>query len=155
MSSTNKTENLNLNQWAGTDRPQRVDFNEDNRLIDEAFTAHINDMSVHTTAADKMQNAAYSYIGDGESTQVLELEFEPDSVIVMPLTHGIVTITNSFVRSYAGANMKDVHTGNLLIEGNRVTVKQLTPSSSEREVPCLNEDGEVYILIALRAAHEE
>lgn len=35
MSSTNKTSNLKLNQWLGSDRSKREDFNEDNKLIDE------------------------------------------------------------------------------------------------------------------------
>ena len=34
MASTNKTENLGLNQWVGTDHLTRTDFVEDNALID-------------------------------------------------------------------------------------------------------------------------
>ena len=41
MSSTNKTTNLNLNQWEGTDRSQRTDFNEDNKKID-AWAGEVN-----------------------------------------------------------------------------------------------------------------
>lgn len=36
MSSTNKT-SLGLNQWVGTDKPKREDFNEDNRITDEGI----------------------------------------------------------------------------------------------------------------------
>ena len=32
MSSSNKTEYLKLNAWLGTDRPQRIDFVDDNTL---------------------------------------------------------------------------------------------------------------------------
>jgi hypothetical protein len=34
MPSTNKTPNFGLNQWAGSDRPVRADFNKDNEIID-------------------------------------------------------------------------------------------------------------------------
>ena len=37
MSSTNKTTNLKLNDWVGTDVPQREDFNADNQRIDKAI----------------------------------------------------------------------------------------------------------------------
>ena len=33
MSSTNKTTNLKLNDWVGTDVPQREDFNADKQRI--------------------------------------------------------------------------------------------------------------------------
>ncbi len=39
MSSTAKTTNYGLNQWAGSDKPERVDFNADNETIDKALAA--------------------------------------------------------------------------------------------------------------------
>ena len=39
MASTNKTTNLRLNQWEGTDPILRTDFNQDNSKIDQAVTA--------------------------------------------------------------------------------------------------------------------
>lgn len=36
MASTNKTANLGLNQWVGTDPVLMADFNRDNSLLDEA-----------------------------------------------------------------------------------------------------------------------
>jgi len=38
MPSENKTPNYGLNQWQGNEYPKRVDFNEDNAIIDEALT---------------------------------------------------------------------------------------------------------------------
>lgn len=37
MGSTNKTSNLKLNSWIGSDKPQRVDFNYDNNILDEGY----------------------------------------------------------------------------------------------------------------------
>ena len=48
MSSTNKTTNLKLNKWIGTDRSAREDFNNDNDLIDKfagEVTASLKDVA--------------------------------------------------------------------------------------------------------------
>lgn len=37
MPSTNKTPNLGLNQWLGTDKPKREDWNLDNSLTEQAI----------------------------------------------------------------------------------------------------------------------
>ena len=39
MASTNKTTNLRLNQWEGSDPILRTDFNQDNSKIDQAVNA--------------------------------------------------------------------------------------------------------------------
>ena len=39
MASTNKTRNLRLNQWEGSDPVLRTDFNQDNSKIDQAVAA--------------------------------------------------------------------------------------------------------------------
>ena len=152
MASTNKTQNFELNQWLGSDVPQRVDFNEDNRIIDEALHAHMSDMSVHTTELDKMQNASYSYVGDGAATQTLQMPFEPHGVFVMATNHCPISINSNTKKWYFGVGLKGLVTGNVLINGRDVTVKQGTPSSSNTEVPALNENGEVYAIIAFRSA---
>lgn len=151
MASTNKTENFQLNQWLGSDVPQRVDFNEDNRIIDEALNAHISDMSLHTTELDKMQNASFSYFGTGSATQVLEMPFEPHGVFVMATNHCPISINSNTKKWYIGVGVKGVNSGNVLINGRNVTVKQGTPSSSNPEAPALNENGELYALIAFRS----
>lgn len=151
MASTNKTENYELNQWVGTDKPQRVDFNEDNRIVDELLHTHFTDMSLHTTPLDKMQNASYSYFGDGNDEQVLEMPFEPDAVIVMPTNHTPVSIAGTSVKWYAAATVKGLSTGSVVINGTYVTVKQREVTQTDRQVPALNEDGELYAIIALRS----
>lgn len=39
MASANKTDNLKLNIWESEDKPERLDFNADNRTLDAAFGA--------------------------------------------------------------------------------------------------------------------
>jgi len=41
MPSTNKTPHLGLNDWNLTDKPEMADFNEDNRIIDQAVSSRI------------------------------------------------------------------------------------------------------------------
>ena len=53
MSSTNKTTNLKLNDWVGTDVPQREDFNADNQRIDKAIGDHTGNTTVHITQAER------------------------------------------------------------------------------------------------------
>ena len=53
MSSTNKTKNLQLNSWIGSDRPKREDFNADNSIIDKAITDHVEDNTVNITSEER------------------------------------------------------------------------------------------------------
>ena len=53
MSSTNKT-SLGLNQWDATDPIQRVDFNKDNEIINEALGRKANLDDVDKELAGKM-----------------------------------------------------------------------------------------------------
>lgn len=73
MSSTNKTENYQLNQWVNTDYVLMSDFNNDNALIDAAI-------------ASKANFAFGSYTGNGtggtSAPVSLEFDFNPAVVIV-------------------------------------------------------------------------
>lgn len=77
MSSTNKTEELGLNQWIGSDIPKMDDFNSDNAKIDKTVGEHIGDSSIHVTAQQKRvwsnPIGCLSYIGDGSSNRSLKL----------------------------------------------------------------------------------
>ena len=41
MGSTNKTGDLELNQWIGSDVPKMEDFNRDNEILDKTISEHI------------------------------------------------------------------------------------------------------------------
>ena len=53
MSSTNKTENYSLNQWALNDVPKMEDFNSDNKTIDTVMFKHISDSVIHLSEEEK------------------------------------------------------------------------------------------------------
>lgn len=61
MSSTNKTENLLLNSWIGSDKPERVDFNYDNEVIDRAITQHNQNTEVHINEEEREKWNTYMY----------------------------------------------------------------------------------------------
>lgn len=69
MSSSNKTANLQLNSWIGTDRPMMADYNSDNEKIDAAFGEHTGNMQIHLSQDDRarLEMPIYTgvYFGDG------------------------------------------------------------------------------------------
>ena len=62
MGSTRKTKYLDLNQWASTDTPKMMDFNNDNELIDEAFKKHIEEGD-HVRKEDRERWDLPFYVG--------------------------------------------------------------------------------------------
>lgn len=77
MSSSNKTENLGLNLWSGTDSPKMEDFNADNRKIDLAAPM------------------IGSYTGDGAVVRDIELGFKPSFGILFGVDQNIVQAIGS------------------------------------------------------------
>lgn len=78
MSSTNKTSNLQLNSWIGSDKPKREDFNTDNEIIDMAITQHVKNANVHITSSerDSWNNYMFTgvYFGNGTTERVITTE---------------------------------------------------------------------------------
>ena len=102
MPSSNKTEHLQLNQWAGSDKPKMEDFNSDNRKVDGAVGAHLADDVRHITAAERLAWSAGapltgSYTGNGENSQEITLGFKPTFGIVFAVDQAIVRVSSSNV----------------------------------------------------------
>lgn len=87
MASSNVTENLQLNQWQGADKPKMADFNSDNQKIDEAI-GFIKGKGLPVIG---------SYTGDGNNTQEIELGFRPSFGIVFAIDQAIVRVQASNV----------------------------------------------------------
>lgn len=110
MPSTHKTQNLNLNNWTGEDKPKRDDWNSDNQKIDTAFhqisqniSAHSSNTSIHVTEEEKRlwassgQNLSFfSYIGDGSATRSLSLNKKPSFGVVFAVNKPPIAVTPSF-----------------------------------------------------------
>lgn len=156
MSATNKTTNLGLNSWLSTDRPKRVDFVEDNTIIDEKLGGHILNASLHLSTQDreKLNSIVYttSYSGTGAQSRNFSFTFTPSFVIVFKRFDSF----NSYVASgsYTKINgaffsTKETTDDCGSLSGTTLTVKQST-SASDGLFYNLNEQYGQYIIVAFR-----
>ena len=129
MASSEKTPNLGLNAWRGSDVPQREDFVQDNQILDSAITAlqqggsgsggpgndprldvHMADQQVHLSAADRQALNTVeppvigSYTGNGHIVQAVILGFRPRFGILFADNRPIVEPSSNglFQTSLAG-----------------------------------------------------
>ena len=68
--STNHTTNYDLNQWEGTDKVLRTEFNEDNAKIDAALKANADAIAANMAAMALKGNCKleyFTYTGTGKS----------------------------------------------------------------------------------------
>lgn len=86
MSATSKSTNLGLSLWQPSDRPERIDFFNDNRIIDKKLGGHINDMLLHLTANEKafVQNPfkINLYYGDGKEMGWNYAPYQPPRLVI-------------------------------------------------------------------------
>lgn len=160
MSSTNKTENLGLNQWIASDKPKRADFNYDNEIIDTALTQHKADLQTHISQAEreKWNSPVYCgvYFGDGERTRLIETgcPFEPLFVLVFGASRpvSVSDFSESKKYNYFGfASQVSSTTGLSLSDyGATLEVLQDITASYENEYACLNKAGVKYTYVMFR-----
>ena len=155
MSATNTTEYLGLSKWLGSDRPQRIDFVDDNRIIDNAIKLHFLDTTKHlsTEQYNKLQQPYIfrSYEGDGNESQVIHLDINAKFIIVfakdLPLmqkdTGGNLLVNSCFTAKSNGT------TGGAIIGDNTVTVYfDATPTNGVRYN--LNQLHGQYCIVAFK-----
>ena len=157
MSSTNKTEELGLNQWVGTDVPKMEDFNNDNALIDKAISDHIWSASAHVTMEQKKAwsnpiNCAV-YLGDGADTRrvKLNLGFEPSICFVFAVSQppSVADFGNNMNYNYFGIATINGSMVGLNLDGNYLEVATgATTAVFERQ--CYNQLGKSYLVIGFR-----
>ncbi len=160
MASTNKTPNLNLNSWLGSDQPTRSDFVYDNEIIDTAIATHLADTAVHVTSDEKAKLSEMfisdTTAGDGESAQTYTLDFTPSMLIYYQKNYGPIEFDydNSYTVCHAGIAIyrqgASIGTAGLSIGENSFTVKQTTGTPSRNVFVNLNQDGGQYVYIAFR-----
>ncbi len=158
MSSTNKTPNLELNNWVGSDIPKREDFNEDNNILDWTIGSHLDNTTMHTTAAEKTKiNSPFvitAYTGNGSSSRQITItsEFEPKWGLVFKTgyTPQIMDIDNRTEYNYFGIFTQNGSNIGLSLSGKKLTVQQSATSVLGNEIRSYNENGSSYIIIAFR-----
>ncbi len=159
MSSTNKTANLGLNSWVGSDKPKREDFNYDNSVLDNVITEHINDMQMHITEDERAlwNITVYSgmYFGNGSSTRTVETgcPFEASFVLVFANGRPLSVYSSSTGKSYnyiGITGMNASSSGIQLIDGVDLSVVQSSTPVISNEYISLNETGVSYNYIMFR-----
>lgn len=158
MSASGRTMMMELNQWGGADAPQREDFNEDNRIIDELFSEHVFDNYLHISSNERTKwNSPYymdSYFGDGQGTRTIKTScpFKPSFGIVFAMggaaisprfdsklsQHHFAFLTQR--GSTLGASMSD----------KSITVKNNATPELNTDYVSLNSVGYTYLYILFR-----
>ncbi len=99
MASASYTKNLGLCAWEGSDSPKRIDFVNDNAIIDEKLGEHLKDSNIHVTSEEKVLFAnpytVFSYVGDGEKTRTFSLDQNYTFAIVFQKYYPPVEIDSS------------------------------------------------------------
>lgn len=158
MSSTNKTDNLHLNNWIGSDVPKMEDFNLDNSIIDRAFSQHTSSGDIHTSADEKEAwNSPYyvsSYFGNGEKNRNIQLNcgFTPKWGIVFA-ADGFAKLNdyaNKASYNYFGIASPSGSTAGISLNGNVLSVMQSTLAVFGSEYRSFNENGISYVYIMFR-----
>lgn len=155
MSSSNKTPNLGLNNWAGSDRPQRADFNGDNTILDTQVGGHIKNGDIHVTAAEKAKwNAPTNfsmYFGTNSESREIKLGYQPTAVFVYPQDSPMVVINfdTRTTENYFGAAGGIFNSRGISITSDGFTVhNNYQYLSATNDLVMLNKAGTNYIYLA-------
>lgn len=104
---SNYTSNYHLNQWEGTDKVQRVDFNADNAAIDAALTAQAAEL---TAAKNQLESAKTELAG-----KIAQLDSDTDSQVTA-LTRNLTTLQNKLTALQNQLNSHPTYTIGVLTD---------------------------------------
>ena len=154
LPSSQKTSKLSLNNWSGSDKPKRSDFNSDNQIIDSILGGHVADSVIHVTQSNKdiwnSPHYASSYFGTNAPTRTISLNFTPSAVFVAAESTPFQTTgSDSKIHCNAGFAARTFHTPGISIGGNGFQVEQSSTAASNA-CPNLNASDCTYIFIAFR-----
>ena len=154
MASYNKSPNLVLNNWAGSDRPQRADFNSDNSIIDTRLGGHIKDASIHVTAAEKGKwnspTEFSMYFGTNADSREIKLGYQPTAVFVYPQDMPMIRVdfTTRQTECYFGSAGRDFNSRGIAITSDGFTVRNnYRYQSGESDLVMLNRANTNYIFL--------
>lgn len=160
MSSSRKTDNLSLNSWVGSDKPQRIDFNYDNEIIDRVISNHFDDSDMHVNCRDRDRWDNYMhtevFYGNGRETRVIETKcpFIARFGIIFGADKlpSVVRFDQSTHHTYIGFFTPSVATAglNLAENGTTLTVTHSATPLFQKEYVNYNENGVLYRIIMFR-----
>lgn len=129
MGSTNKTANLGLSQFIGTDKPTwLVDYNNDMAVIDEAIGELQNDSGLTDTAIAELQtNVQNLQNGQGDSaTEIAEVKSDVQTLSANYETMHHELVLNQEQITETGEEVANV---NNAVEDNTKRINKLTANS--------------------------
>ncbi|MGN0458102.1 MAG: hypothetical protein ACI4IL_03895 [Eubacterium sp.] len=158
MSSTYKTNNIQLNKWIESDIPKMEDFNSDNLVLDKTIGAHHSNTTIHITSEEREKwNKGYglmTYTGTGKLTQKVQMNFGFDPtfciVIATGTMPGLIDIENLVHYNYFGIATVGGSNAGLELSGSVLTVTSSSVMISKYEMRSYNEIGRSYLVIAFR-----
>ena len=157
MPTNNKTQNLHLNSWLGTDKPKREDFVSDNEILDSTINAHTTNTSIHLSAADrvKLESSRISFItlaGNGEATKHHTLDIVPKFVIVYLVGSPFEEFdkTNNCMICNGGICYGEGYggTSGITLNDTTLTLRQSQSVPSTGPFMNLNQSGKQYFCVA-------
>ena len=131
----NFTEHYQLNQWEGTDRVLREDFNRDNRKIEEAFLS-----------LPKIVLGSYTGTGGYRADQpnILELPFQPKLLFVFG---GVMRFITTYGEGTTNCSPTGHSDGTLYLTWAGNTLKWHTYNGDPHDQ--MNAEGEVYHYVVI------
>lgn len=158
MASSGKTKKLGLSLWEAGDKPERLDFRQDNERLEELVAAHVFDASQHLTSWEKTWVKKpfyiYEYSGTGHAARKLlygNSITSPRFMICYARDDAPCCVRNGEFLVYAAwGTAKYSGTPGLILEKTAFTICQ-QPDDEVRDGYryCLNEAGKKYVAIII------
>lgn len=155
MASTSFTPNLGLCSWSSDDRPKRMDFVNDNALIDEILGAHLNNSNLHVSAEEKeIYSSPYkviSYAGDGQASKSINTGEGYAFAIIFQKFYPPVEVdaSNNVISHFALVGRMFGSSANLTMTGTSITVTQDTVATDGVKNNFNEAEGQ-YVMILFR-----
>ncbi len=151
MASSSKTSRLGLSLWEASDRPERLDFRQDNEKLESLVGVHIKDAMKHLTTAEKERVQRpydiYTYTGDGKSQRSYYYNFTPSLALVFAVGKPPVQQREGGVDIYCAVAIGMNSTAGMSMESSRLLLFQQTESQAQNGMRLrLNESGVSYVL---------
>lgn len=155
MPTSHKTA-LGLNAWVGSDCPMRQDFVEDNELLDELISTHVEDQEQHLSAEDRalLESGIIigRYTGDGAASKKILLEIQPKFVMVFMMMNPPVLYDpeKKYSLVCSGFALAGISSGAVAVSGNTLTVYQSASDPAGGQKNNLNAKGSSYFYAVFR-----
>lgn len=166
MASSEKSERLGLSLWEPTDRPERLDFRQDNEILETALGDHLESALKHITADDReFLDRPFSYLyytGTGASSTSRKIYFSPRAMFVfcldcppvVPRSDGKLDIYWDLWFNHSNSSIpKDLGLGGIAITstggGINVARYNKTCAKDSNYILHLNDSSKRYLVLLL------